>query len=106
DGVELVGAVGDRERVGAGAGLGVGAGGGSLVGDADAVEGAVAAEAEVERAVLGDRRRVGAAGVGQVGEGQSPGDRRGVVDHDRDGVAGRGVGGRIGDDGVELVGAV
>src|SRR4029079_4353356 len=80
--------------------------GGNLISDAGAVGIVVAAPAEVEGAVLGDRRRVAAAGVLEAGEGQSPGGRIGVVDRDGDVVAGRGVAGRIGDDGVEGVGAV
>src|SRR5207248_8933207 len=79
---------------------------GALVGAADGLEVAVGGEAEVEGAGLGDRRRVGVAGGGQLVKGQSPGDGRRVVDDHRDRVAGGGVARRVGDHGVELIAAV
>src|SRR5207248_1909299 len=106
DGVELIAAVGQAALVRRGGSPGGAAVGGNLVGDADAVEVAVGGEAEVEGAVLGDRRRVGAAGVGQVGNGRSHGGGRGVVDDHGDRVAGGSVPTRRASDLVELIAAV
>src|SRR5204862_195876 len=78
----------------------------NFIGHTGAVGIGVAAQAEIERAVLGDRGGVGAAGVGQVGEGERARGRVGVVDHHFNDIAGRAVAGRIGDDGAELIIAV
>src|SRR6185503_11721266 len=106
DGAELVAAIGEAGLGGRGARPRRAAVARNLIGHADAIGVAGAAQAEVEAAVLGDRDRVAAAGVGQVGEGERAGDRRGVVDDDADRIAGGAVAGRVGDDGAELVAAV
>src|SRR5207248_3497117 len=60
----------------------------------DPVEVGVAAQAQIEGAVGGDRRRrVGVAAVDQIGKGQRPGARRGVVE-DRKSVVEGGAGAR------------
>src|SRR4029079_241090 len=78
----------------------------NFIGDAGAVGVGVAAQAQIEGAVGGERRGIAAAAVGQVGKGQRAGGRIGGVDDDLDAVADRGVAGGIGDHGAEHIVAV
>src|SRR5205823_2242400 len=95
DGVEAVVAVGQAGLHGAGrrpAGAAIGR---NFIGHTGAVGIQVAAQAEIERAVGGDRRGVGAAAVNEVSVSVHAGLPIYVVDHHFNDVAGRAVAGRI-----------
>src|SRR5207248_1360426 len=80
--------------------------GGDLIDHADAIGVAVAAQAQIADAGLGDRLRLAAAGVGQVLHALPTRRSSDLVDHHLDRVAGRAVARRVGDHGAELVIAI